>query len=74
MLVNVQLDFLKDRIFTEEGIANVSLARADIEDSNFSFEAFSDQCKKVDFLNRCAVGYDTRYEGEDLCTEHVNGA
>ena len=39
------------------------LARADLQASNFSFEAFSDQCKKVDFVTHSAIGYDARYEG-----------
>ena len=68
--MNVQLEFLQCR-YSSDGVdegeereaRTTSLARFFIEDSTFSFEAMFDQTKKVDFLNRLAVGYDTRYEG-----------
>lgn len=65
-LENVQLDFLQSRCCHdngEEAGGDLCLARADLQASNFSFEAFSDQCKKVDFVTHSAIGYDARYEG-----------
>ena len=62
--VGVTLEFLQSRETDAVGSLTRSLARFDIQDSEFSFESRSDQCKTVDFTNHAVIGYDTRYEGE----------
>lgn len=62
--VGVTLEFLQSRETDAVGSLTRSLARFDIQDSEFSFESRSNQCKTVDFTNHAVIGYDTRYEGE----------
>lgn len=63
--VGVQLEFLQSR-HTQQipGSVTRSLVRFDIQESEFSFEARSNQCQTVDLTSRSVIGYDTRYEGE----------
>ena len=61
--VGVTLEFLQSRETDAIGSLTRSLARFDIQDSEFSFESRSDQCKIVDFTNHAVIGYDARYEG-----------
>ena len=63
--VGVSLEFLQSRETDAVGSLTRSLARFDIQDSEFSFESRSNQCKTVDFTNHAVIGYDTRYEGEN---------
>ena len=62
--VGVTLEFLQSRETDAVGSLTRSLARFDIQDSEFLFESRSNQCKTVDFTNHAVIGYDTRYEGE----------
>ena len=62
--MGVTLEFLQSRETDAIGSLTRSLARFDIQDSEFSFESRSNQCKTVDFTNHTVIGYDTRYEGE----------
>ena len=57
------MEFLRSRETDAVGSLTRSLARFDIQDSEFSFESRSNQCKTVDFTNHAVIGYDTRYEG-----------
>ena len=62
--VGVQLEFLDCRATPEiPGSLTCSLARFDIQQSEFSFESRSNQTKTADFTSHAVVGYDTRYEG-----------
>ena len=61
--VGVKLEFLRSRETDAVGSLTRSLVSFDIQDSEFSFESRSDQCKTVDFTNHAVIGYDTRYEG-----------
>jgi hypothetical protein len=62
--MGVTLEFLQSRETDAVGSLTRSLARFDIQDSEFSFESHSNQCKTVDFTNHAVIGYDTRYEGD----------
>lgn len=60
----VKLEFLQSR-YSEAvpGSITRSLARFEIQETEFSFEARSNQCQTVDLTSRSVIGYDTRYEG-----------
>ena len=62
--VGVQMEFLRSRQTAVQGSITQSLARFDIQESGFTFESRSNQCKTVDLTSNAVIGYDTRYEGE----------
>ena len=62
--VEVQLEFLSARKTEVLGSQDHSLARFDIQESEFTFESRSNQHKTVDLTSNAVIGYDTRYEGE----------
>ena len=63
--MGVQLELLQSRQSQQlPGSMTRSLARFEIQESEFSFEARSNQCQTVDLTSRSVVGYDTRFEGE----------
>lgn len=64
--VGVQMEFLRCRRTEVQGSVTQSLARFDIQESGFTFESRSNQCKTVDLTSNAVIGYDTRYEGELL--------
>ena len=60
----VQLELLQSRHNEAvPGSITRSLARFEIQETEFSFEARSNQCQTVDLTSRSVIGYDTRYEG-----------
>ncbi len=62
--VGVTLEFLQSRSSPAHPTSLTrSLARFDIQESEFSFEARSNQCQTVDLTSHSVIGYDTRYEG-----------
>ena len=63
--VEVQLEFLSGRKTEVLGSQDQSLARFDIQESEFTFESRSNQHKTVDLTSNAVIGYDTRYEGEN---------
>ena len=63
-LVDVQLEFLQSReISNQLGSVTQSLAKFDIQCSEFSFESRSNQTKTINLVSQAVIGYDTRYEG-----------
>ena len=64
LFVEVQIEFLSCRQSEVEGSQTQSLARFDIQESEFTFESHSDQCKTVDLSSNAVIGYDSRYESE----------
>lgn len=62
--VGVQMEFLQSRQTEVQGSVTQSLARFDIQESEFTFESRSNQCKTVDLSSNAVIGYDTRYESE----------
>ncbi len=64
--VGVQLEFLRSRETEVQGSMTQSLARFDIQESEFIFESRSNQCKTVDLKSNAVIGYDSRYEGEQI--------
>lgn len=62
--VGVQMEFLRSRQTEIQGSVAQSLARFDIQESEFTFESRSDQCKTVDLNSNAVIGCDTRYESE----------
>jgi len=63
-LVDVQLEFLQSReVPNQLGSLTQSLAKFDIQCSEFSFESRSNQTKTINLVSQVVIGYDTRYEG-----------
>ncbi len=62
--MEVQMEFLSGRQTDIQGSRDQSLARFDIQESEFTFESRSNQHKTVDLTSNAVIGYDTRYEGE----------
>lgn len=63
-LVNVQLEFLQSReVPNQLGSVTQSLAKFDIQCSEFSFESRSNQTKTINLVSQAVIGYDARYEG-----------
>ena len=58
------MEFLASRQTEIMGSQTQSLARFDIQESEFTFESRSNQCKTVDLSSNAVIGYDTRYESE----------
>ena len=65
-LVDVQLEFLQSREIPDQpGSVTRSLARFDIQCSEFSFISHSNQTRTINLVSQAVIGYDTRYEGEE---------
>ena len=63
-LVDVQLDLLQSReVPHQPGSVTQSLARFDIQCSEFSFISRSNQTRTINLVSQAVIGYDTRYEG-----------
>ena len=62
--VAVQMEFLRSRQTDVQGSETQSLARFDIQESEFTFESQSNQCKTVELTSNAVIGYDTRYESK----------
>lgn len=63
-LVDVQLEFLQSReVPNQPGSVTQSLAKFDIQCSEFSFESRSNQTKTINLVSQAVIGHDTRYEG-----------
>ena len=58
------MEFLRSRQTEIQGSVTQSLARFDIQESEFTFESRSNQRKTVDLTSNAVIGYDTRYEGK----------
>lgn len=69
--VEVQMEFLRSRKSNVQGSVTQSLARFDIQESEFTFESHSNGCKTVDLTSNAVIGYDTRYESEYVTVTSV---
>ena len=65
-LVDVQLEFLQSReVPNQPGSVTRSLAKFDIQCSEFSFISRSNQTRTINLVSQAVIGYDTRYEGQE---------